>query len=1106
MKNLHRHILALLMFLTSAVLSAQRTFTGTVLDTDGLPVIGAGVYCNGTDGKPEALHGAIADLDGKFSLELHSECSTVTISALGMESQVYDVSSQPLNNVTIILQIESTMLDQVVVTGYAQTTVKKLTGSVGVLNSDVFKDKPLASVSALMQGEIAGVQVQATSGQPGTQSKIRIRGTNNLSGSNNPLWVVDGVPLQNDSPNLSSEELAAGGFDDIFVSGVGGINPNDIESITILKDAAAAAIYGSRAANGVIVVSTKRGKAGRININYSNNFTWSFRPQRNLDLMNSEEKLAWEQELWDEFSASRFQQYQSDKTIIFPVVGIVGQIRSGSGPYAGWSKARQDEYIEELKKVDTNWYDLLFRNAFSHNHHLSLSGGSDKVTYYVSMGLNDDRGMLIHNGYQRYNVSTNVTITPIDRIKLDIGNEFARQSSTNPDSYVNAFTYAYFANPYEKAYNADKSYGSDNTYFSLGYYNGRGVEEVMPLDGFNIMKELDLNSTKTVNLANTIRAQIDIRILEPLKFVGLASYSYSNNATDKIVDETTYTAFRDRLGYDDKSQTKLYGNITQNRTNRSSYVARGHFAYNQTFADIHTLNVIAGAELRGSDSNTTFEKRYGYNKITGTSSMPSISGPVDEWVKQVERLSGEYFTRQRYASFYASADYYLGKSLVFNASVRTDGSSNFGSDKQFNPTWSAGAAWHFGEEEFMKRQNVISHGTVRAAYGYTGDVNTSAPHYLVMQYQLQEYRYFGGKSYMMADIPTAPNPDLGWEKTSDAKIGLDLGFLKDRINLQAEYYYRLSTDVVTSSQVASTTGFRYVYFNSANLMNSGVELSLNGKILKKKDWNVSASVNFAYNYNKVLKYMPASKTITAKDRYIQGYPVGAIISGRYTGIDEFTGLYNFALRPDASIINKTDLNKADNYRFYLGTTIAPYSGGFNITAGWKMLRLSVSGVYSFGNKVYEKIDSPASYLKARHEGVSVEEVQSQFSDLYSNHLNVRKDRTDRWTETSTTGVKYPRIYDYYGRKYNFSQTNPMDWNIVNAVYLKDLSYLRFKTILLSCDLPDKWVKTMHLRSWSLNLSMNNMLTITGYDGMDPEVPGATYPTTRSVSFGMSIGF
>ena len=214
----------------------------------------------------------------------------------------------------------------------------------------------------------------------------------------------------------------------------------------------------------------------------------------------------------------------------------------------------------------------------------------------------------------------------------------------------------------------------------------------------------------------------------------------------------------------------------------------------------------------------------------------------------------------------------------------------------------------------------------------------------------------------------------------------------------------------------------------------------------------------------------------------------------------------FELRPDAEIRTAADLNKADNYRYYLGTTIAPFSGGFNITASWKLLRLSVSGVYSLGSKAYDTIESPASYTDARHNGVSTETVQSQYSDLYSNHLNVGKDRTDRWTSDRTTGVKYPRIYDYYGTRYNFESWNPMDWNIINAIYLKDISYLRIKSIILTCSLPDRWVAKAKMTDVSFNLSLNNFITITKYDGMDPEVPGATYPTTRSVSFGVKLGF
>ena len=1098
--------ICLLFLLSLTTLYAQGfKFSGQVVDSDGVPVTGAGVVC-----LEKNTIGTTADLDGRFSITLPSSAKTVIFSSIGMKEVRYQLIPGSTENVKIIMEWEENQLDQVVVTGYAQTSVKRITGSVAVLDADKFEAKAISSVDALMQGEVAGVSIKSLSGQPGTQAKITIRGSNNLTGTSNPLWVVDGVPMQSESPSLSKEQLSTGGFDDIFVNGVGNINPNDIESITILKDAAAAAIYGSRAANGVIVVTTKKGEAGKMRISYNNTFSWSFKPERSLNLMNSSEKLSWEDELWNEFSAAKYAASLTDNTVIYPVVGIVGQIRAGLGDFASMKgdKAAQDKYIESLRNVDTNWYNLLFRNSFSQGHHLSLSGGSGKSTYYVALGLNDEDGMLIHNDYRRYNVNAKMTLTPTDWARIDVGMEAARQESKMPYSTVDPFYYAFFSNPYERAYNADGSYAADNTWFTLGYYNGRGAEQVMPKNGFNIIRELDSNYSKTANTNGTFRAQTDFRIIEPLHFVGLVSYSYSNNSTDKVIDKYSYSAFRDRLGSDDRSQTNLYGNISQNRTNRNSYVARGHFSFNKTFAETHTVNLLAGAELRGSGSNTIFTKRYNYDPKTGTTSLPQISGPQDEWLSEVEKLNGEYFSKTRYASFYASADYYLGKSIVLNASFRTDGSSNFGSNRQFNPTWSAGAAWHIGEEAWMKKAlPALSHATLRAAYGFTGDVNTSTSHLLVIQYLQQQYRYFGDETFNLGTIPSAPNPDLGWEKTQDAKAGLDFGLWKDRLTLNTEYYYRLSTDVVTSSPVQSTTGFTHVYFNAADIMNSGIELTLNGKIIQTKDWGLSAAVNFAYNYNKVLKYNPVSKSgITSKDRYVEGYPTGAIFSGKYAGIASDTGLYQFELRPDATISTATDLNKPDNYRYFLGTTIAPYTGGFNLSASWRQLRLSISGVYSFGCKTYENFRYPASYSNASHSGVSTETVQSQFSDLYGNHLNVEKDRTNRWTATHTTGVKYPRIYDYFDGKYNFASYNPMDSSIIDAVYLKNNSYLRIKSIILTYSLPGAAVKKMRMRGLSFNVSLNNFFTFTKYDGMDPEIPGATYPTTRSVSAGMNIEF
>ena len=359
----------------------KRTVTGTIIDAvDDSPIIGANITIKG-----DKNTGTISDIDGNFSLNVPEGNDLLLISFVGMETLEVNLKGKTMP-LDVVLKPKADELDEVVVTGYTQTTKRRSTGSVGIIKKEVFENRPVSSVDNLLQGQIAGVSVLATSGRPGASSKIRIRGTNTLTGNAEPLWVVDGVPLQKDIPDISAGQIKSGDFDNIFTTGLGGINPNDIESVTVLKDASAAAIYGSRAAGGVIVVTTKQGKAGKMKVNYSANVSIVLKPQRDMNLMNSREKLAWEQELWDEFSAKGF-----NSGTYYPVVGIVGMIRSGKDEFKGMSVAEQDAYIEDLASQTTDWVDILFRNSFSMSHHLSLSGGKEEFTYYLSFGYSKRR-------------------------------------------------------------------------------------------------------------------------------------------------------------------------------------------------------------------------------------------------------------------------------------------------------------------------------------------------------------------------------------------------------------------------------------------------------------------------------------------------------------------------------------------------------------------------------------------------------------------------------------------------------------------------------------------------------------------------------------------
>lgn len=318
-----------------------------------------------------------------------------------------------------------------------------------------------------------------------------------------------------------------------------------------------------------------------------------------------------------------------------------------------------------------------------------------------------------------------------------------------------------------------------------------------------------------------------------------------------------------------------------------------------------------------------------------------------------------------------------------------------------------------------------------------------------------------------------------------------------------EGYKRVSTDVVVSSRIPSIAGYTYQKYNSADISNSGIEFTLNGRLLDTRDWKINASVNFSYNYNIVTRYDSVDK-MTSSTRYWVGYPVNALFIGKLDGLNS-EGLYKFELRPDAEITKLSDYQNADNYRFYLGTGTAPYTGGFNLSVAWKGLSLSCFAAYSAGAKTFENPAVPGSYGSITRTGADPERPQTVYSDLYTNHFNVRRDRTDRWTETNRN-AKYPRIYDAYGTAYNFDRDNPFNSDIIRGAYVKDNSYLRIKNIILSYSLPQSAVKKMKMTSFRMNLSLNNFFTFTDYDGLDPETPGAVYPVSRSATFGLVIGF
>ena len=1078
------------------------TIKGKVVDQDSLPLPGVTVLLKGTH------IGTATDNSGRFSISVpDNEGAVLVFSFIGMESVEEEISN-PRQALLVVMKETTASLSEVVKTGYYSTTKRRASGSIAVVTSESLENRIPTTIDNLLQGMVAGVAVTNT-GRPGASSKIKIRGTNSIDGSTEPLWVVDGVPLQDELPEIDAEEVNSGNFNEIFMNGVAGINPSDIEDITILKDAAASAIYGSRAAGGVIVITTKQGKAGKTRVNYSARFGVGLQPQRDNNLMNSAEKLDWEEELWQEFGAANLAAGAAH----VPVVGIVGMLHTDrigkngtlwtdTENFEAMSETEKATYLNELRSHSTDWFREIFQNSFSMTHHLSFSGGSQTATYYASLGYSTEEGLLKQDRFDRYTVNAKVNLSPSRHIKWDVSLSVSNLVSQGPATTVDPYTYAYFANPYERPYNEDGSYRADMTYFNLNNIN-EGEDYLashLPPQGFNILRELEETEGDSKKFSATGQATLTLDITGGLQFSGLMSYTFTNTRDKTVLGEETYAAWTDRLYFDTNNNTEnQYASISEANANGESYNVRGQFSYTDLFRGEHYLNVLAGAELRGSRNTRSYMKRYGYNRDSGLAVTPEDPDGSFDYRDLLDGSMGTTKSENKFASFYASLEYAYRERYVFNASFRTDGSNNFGSDEQFNPTWSLGAAWNADEEPFTQSlKPTLSHLTLRASAGFTGNVVAGALKELVIEFDDRD----SWNGMPVGEVQTAPNPHLRWEKTRDLKAALDFGLFDDRVSGLVEAYWRKSMDVITRTMVVSTTGFTGQAHNTSEIENKGVEGTLGVQIIDGRDLKLRMNANVAWNRNVLSKYVSPTGAIS-EGKY-EGYPLESIFGGKEIGIDPFYGIYMYQLRPDAEISSASDLNKTANYRYYLGTSTAPFTGGFYLNLSWRDLSLGIGGAYSFGAKVDNRITPAASYEDIDYYGN--ETPQTSYSDLYTNHLNVRRDRTNRWTPSRTEGVKYPRIVDPLGEVLNLDLYNVTSSSITLGSFLEDVSYLRVRDITLSYNLPRHLLEHWGISSLGFSVMASNLFTFTNYSGIDPETPGQTYPITRSVAFGINLGF
>lgn len=1099
-----RHVFILLLsfagVLTSAF-AASRQVQGVVISSeDNMPLIGASVYIKAEDlskdGNSPTITGVITDIDGKFNISVPEGVTRLFCSYVGHEVQELKLVPGK-NQYEITLFPSAQVLDAVVVTGYQTVERRKLTAAVGKLNISDETIGAVKSIDQALAGQIAGLSVTSTSGAPGAPAKIRIRGTSSLNGTQDPLWVLDGIPLEGTDVPQSN---VLNDVSNIQQSSIAGLNPADIENITVLKDAAATAIYGARAANGVIVITTKKGKVGKPVINFSSKFTYMPTLSTNrLNMLNSQEKVDLELELL----RSNFA-YGDNK-------GGVSKIISGYGltdayKKGGWGaltpEAQTD--ISRLRNTETDWGDILFRDAFNQEYSLSLSGGNERVTYYTSIGYYQENGNVKGVGLDRLNIVAKTSYKVNRMLKFGVSLFVNRRNNKTylTDTYglVNPVYYSRKANPYYQPFDANGNYVYD-----FDVQNNSDTDL-----GFNIFKERkNTSNEETINALSSI-FDAELRFNDKLKFTTQLGLQLDKASKEQIADKESFSMriIRKNSKYwDSASQSNKYfipdGGVHKAYENTNSQITwKAMGEYRDSFNDMHELEVMVGTELRKTWYETLFSAGYGFDRQTLTTKP--VVFPDEDRARQFP-LHQKTYKENAYVSFFSTASYSLMNRYTFGGSIRFDGSDLFGVDKKYRylPLYSVSGLWRLSNEPFMQgTRKWMDNLAFRVSYGIQGNIDKNTSPFLLGKYIVDNI--LPGGSEHMIDINSAPNKKLRWEKTQSVNVGLDFSVLNQAINLSVDYYYRKGTDLIGKQMLPLETGFVSTNINWASMVNKGVEVSLSTRNVATKNFSWYTNLNFAYNNNKVLREaIPEAQTIPGRE----GYPVDAIFAIKTAGLDEegyplfydkegkkvtLKELYRLQDPFGLGFTVNSDVTPAEERSFYsyIGSQDTPYTGGLINTFSYKNWELTANLSFNLGG--YVRTTPSYNFIN------------------FDRGQNVNSDILDRWTPENTDGrlpaliTSEKRADEYYW----YDQKSEIYKNL--DIWVKKLNYFRLQNLRLGYRLPEKMTKSLGMGSASVAIEGRNLLVFgSSYKNfLDPESMYNPYapPIPKSITFSLNLNF
>lgn len=1035
MKPVFRVLMALLTVIVTSFAAKADTVTGTVIDGEtSEPLIGVTVQVQGT------TVGAVTDIDGNYSIQAPSD-ATLKFSYIG-----YNPVSEPVNGrqvIDVVMTTNSQTMDELVVVGYQTMKKSDVLGAVSNVNNKEITALPVASTEQALQGRVAGVQISTATGTPGADVSVRIRGVGSIYSDNAPLYIVDGIPSAN---------------------GLNNISPNDIEKISVLKDASAAAIYGARATNGVVLITTKQGKKGKALITY--NGTVGFQEPVNLVKMAN--------------TADYVKIYNEAAT-----ADNIGVISSLQRPLI------TDDMLGNLADVDH--VDEIFRNAFMTTHELSVSGGSDNINYLVSGSYYNQNGIIRNSGYQRGTFRTNLTAKVKSWLELgaNVNASLSKQKlvSDSGDGYGNdqggsVVRYAMFRNPAIPVFDKAGNYvDKPSTYF------GASIYDTYFGDGYS--PEGLVKYTDRERKVKTLFAKFNAKFILPADFFINANYG---------VDYRDYNQNVYNKEWGDDNRINNPNSLVVANENSLDWTFNATLNYNHTFGEKHSLSALVGFEAihenchtkNLSDSNFEIWNKdliyIGNGTPTSDNVTTNVKGSTGEWSTSL-------------ASFFAQANYNYDGRYYVNATVREDGSSRFVGKNRWGTFYSFSAGWDMAKESFLRDNTWLNQLKLRVGYGAIGNQNVGL--YAYTDRFSKNYNYYFGAGARNGYAQTVlGNKDLKWETSRQFNVGVDFTVLNGSLSFSLDYYNKDTDNMLMQSSYPISTGNAQApWINSGKVRNRGIDWEIT-YMKGFGDWNISAAFNGGWLHNEVLELEApilggrVDNGIYAT-RTAVGHPIGAfymyemegifqdqteILTSPYQGSNIQPGDVKFKDVDNNNVINELD-------RKYVGSPIPKVTLGLNLTAEWKGFDLNLFFQGAYGQKIYNQIitDSEGFYR-----GFNVTQR------YYDNH----------WTPTNPSN-EYPRAS--WSAKSNNAR--------VSTRFLEDGSYTRLKNLSLGYTFKTHNWGVENLRIY---FAISNLFTITKYSGFDPEmtvsanssgegdraygIDWGTYPVARTYTFGVNITF